>query len=1153
MTAALAYPRFRIATDSPLVAAPPNPGDLGRDYFAGTVPYNEQWRPYFGRSLDLTRIEQAIIAANHGRMSYITDLARETILLDSHVSALLQKRLNRLGALNWTLTPASGPGIDEGRARERSEEVRENLAMIPGFHDFLIDLAWGNFDGRACSEIEWFRWGRSWRARQLHWIHPRRLCFGPDRDVRVLDPMRQTGNFQDVGFPVEAVPCKFVTFKPRLFGDYAEREGLAPRVLYWSFFARLGRREQLELMEIFGKPWRILKPAINAPGAMAIQGSNLDTMQAAFQALTMLGFQNTARMPPGVDVQIVQPEQGAGQVHNDVIKDCRDVLTKLVVGGIASIEAPNTGLGSNTAEAHRDELSLIIAADARRISQTCEDQLTDAIIVANYGPGEAVYAPTFTVSTDPPSNPTEEGTRAQTALNCGLRIAEEELREKLGYRPVRPDEPYVVRTQRPGLSGQVAPAPAPETVWPVGEAPTTGEMPDTPDVVVPLGEPGNDVAPGAVKRLPGDVPANPDDPAAAKPGDPAKPAIPPAPPPKGSIGGVPGMPGDPGHKDAPAGAAGQLTATDDPLPDDDVAKLAAKMTALGLSHCEHQKRNRCRICGIERVRDVELGADGEPEWKVAWKPIGTTSAAIKPATVEDTTPEPPDGQGDPDEDEDEIDAGTRVASLRAFAMSMRLDTFGMAPNEGGNHYHQLDRPEHHTEVDGQHTHFFQLPDDTLIQTDRGGAHMHRWPESEDNYADQYTGFGGPHLHALGIDGVTVTTQVDGPHSHALQVTTTTQSGQHKHCLVMADGSTIESLSVAELATILESQAIGAPISYRQTLARRLSGIVPEVELRQPRMLAAQTSTVYGSPDDIVERGTAELARLALMFGETIAQKVDGKTTPKAIDKAIKSAARAWKASRFADELAAAMQHAMWLGALDAHYEAETGKAVQVETFAALWSELILLKKGDPGVEVDPAFSKRPQIDAGKAFIEKEVVTRDIFDQMEASAQRRAFTVANAATDEIARAVKRELVRQVALGADLGDFKKHALARLEQAGWTPQNASHAETVLRTNVMTAYNSGRYRQMTQPAVVEAMPYWQIMGVADDRQRKPHHEAQNRVLPANDAWFKTAYPPFGFNCRCRIRALTKSMAEKVGISSADSMPDLPDEGFTSGASHLM
>ncbi len=99
MTAAAALTRYRI--DDRLASSypqniPPNPGALTRDYFAGHIPANEQYRPQFGRSLDLDRIDAAVRAANSGIMSRITDLSRETIALDGHVSSLLQKRLNRV-------------------------------------------------------------------------------------------------------------------------------------------------------------------------------------------------------------------------------------------------------------------------------------------------------------------------------------------------------------------------------------------------------------------------------------------------------------------------------------------------------------------------------------------------------------------------------------------------------------------------------------------------------------------------------------------------------------------------------------------------------------------------------------------------------------------------------------------------------------------------------------------------------------------------------------------------------------------------------------------------------------------------------------------------------------------------------------------------
>lgn len=61
----------------------------------------------------------------------------------------------------------------------------------------------------------------------------------------------------------------------------------------------------------------------------------------------------------------------------------------------------------------------------------------------------------------------------------------------------------------------------------------------------------------------------------------------------------------------------------------EVEAFAEKLTLAGVPRCEHGSSNRCRICGIERVRDFEigqngkpvLGSDGQPKWLVKWRPI----------------------------------------------------------------------------------------------------------------------------------------------------------------------------------------------------------------------------------------------------------------------------------------------------------------------------------------------------------------------------------------------------------------------------------------------------------------------------------------------------------------------------------------------------
>jgi len=66
---------------------------------------------------------------------------------------------------------------------------------------------------------------------------------------------------------------------------------------------------------------------------------------------------------------------------------------------------------------------------------------------------------------------------------------------------------------------------------------------------------------------------------------------------------------------------------DEPPTDDAAQQLADKMTAENVDRCEHGAVNRCRLCGIERVRDFERDENGDVVWKVAWRPIGKPTAA----------------------------------------------------------------------------------------------------------------------------------------------------------------------------------------------------------------------------------------------------------------------------------------------------------------------------------------------------------------------------------------------------------------------------------------------------------------------------------------------------------------------------------------------
>lgn len=558
------------------------------------VPKEESQRPHFGRSVDLTVIDAAIRGANRGYMRRLSDLSLETLRLDGHASACWQKRLNRLGALNWEIVKAEGELIEDQVAEDAAGMVRDQLKQISNFRQCLMMVNQGTFHGRAASEIDWYHYRNQWRVRDLNWIHARRLSFGPQRDLRVIDLNSEIGDFADVGFALECVPYKFVAYKPQMFGDYPEREGLAPRTVFWSFFGRFGVRERLHLLELFGKPWRIAMPKLDPQNPTGINDDQLDE---AFDALNRLGGQSTAVMPIAMELLIAQPTKGAGDVHFDAIDHAEKTLSKLYLGGTATTDAVSTGLGSSVGDQHATEEDLIIASDAWRLSECIEDQLTDAIVIVNMGPDWSNHAPTFRFRTDPPTDRLKEGDRIAKALDVGLDVPIEEAREVLGVREARAGE--AVLRRMPRNTGGALPfySPLPEQVYPDGALPPPGTM-------LPL---------------------------------PTVPGAPPVQPPSG--GGLPGMPPRPAPEPAPLATETPRTdvelSDDIPATDEAVERLAAKMTEFQVERCQHEKVNRCRLCGIERERDFELGDDGVPKWKILWRPIGKARAPAAVSELEE--------------------------------------------------------------------------------------------------------------------------------------------------------------------------------------------------------------------------------------------------------------------------------------------------------------------------------------------------------------------------------------------------------------------------------------------------------------------------------------------------------------------------------------
>lgn len=160
---------------------------------------------------------------------------------------------------------------------------------------------------------------------------------------------------------------------------------------------------------------------------------------------------------------------------------------------------------------------------------------------------------------------------------------------------------------------------------------------------------------------------------------------------------------------------------------------------------------------------------------------------------------------------------------------------------------------------------------------------------------------------------------------------------------------------------------------------------------------------------------------------------------------------------------------------------------------------------------------------------------------------RSFTVAKAARVDVLTTIQGEVERAIAQGVSQQEFIDTLAPRLKKLGWWGKqvivdSAGNAETVqlgsprrlaliYNVNTRVAYNVGRYAQLMNST--DTHPFWQYVAVMDSRTRPSHAALNGLVFRYDDPFWKTHYPPNGWNCRCRVRALSQERMNALGLTA--------------------
>ncbi|GBC62495.1 phage head morphogenesis protein [Desulfonema ishimotonii] len=172
----------------------------------------------------------------------------------------------------------------------------------------------------------------------------------------------------------------------------------------------------------------------------------------------------------------------------------------------------------------------------------------------------------------------------------------------------------------------------------------------------------------------------------------------------------------------------------------------------------------------------------------------------------------------------------------------------------------------------------------------------------------------------------------------------------------------------------------------------------------------------------------------------------------------------------------------------------------------------------------------PMKEAKRFWKDKMPTAAKNFDALADAAHTKAFMVSGLNRMDQVCGVYEAMYQAIDAGETLAEFRARIPKIIADQGW---NDYRTDLIFRTNIQSAYMSGRYAQMA--ATAKTRPYWQYSAINDSRTRPAHAYMHGKVFPADSPIWDTWYPPNGYKCRCGVKSLSERQLGKRGLKVSD------------------
>lgn len=176
----------------------------------------------------------------------------------------------------------------------------------------------------------------------------------------------------------------------------------------------------------------------------------------------------------------------------------------------------------------------------------------------------------------------------------------------------------------------------------------------------------------------------------------------------------------------------------------------------------------------------------------------------------------------------------------------------------------------------------------------------------------------------------------------------------------------------------------------------------------------------------------------------------------------------------------------------------------------------------------------------------------------------AFSAAKIMRLDVLDMLHDEVTKAIEQGMPFKEFAKSIEPRMKALGWwephdvvdpetgkavTVNPPARLRTIFATNMRTARAVGQWDRIQRTK--RTRPYLLYQVGPSARHRDQHLGWHGVLLPADDAFWKVAFPPNGYGCKCSVRSVSQSEADNLeqnGVLAPNPEPVLDDEGNPTG-----